>query len=415
MNVLIVSQYFWPENFRINDVAIGLKERGYEVTVLTGQPNYPTGSFFSGYGFFKRSRENYCGVEVIRVPLLPRGNGSGWRLVLNYLSFAIVASLIGPFRCRARYDAIFVYAPSPITVAFPALMLKMLRDIPVVLWVQDLWPESILATGAIQSEIILSVVRCMVRFIYRGCNQVLVQSKAFFSPIQNFGVDLKNIRYFPNSAEGFYKPISLQEDAPEQKGVPNGFRIMFAGNIGAAQDFRTILSAAEKLRTYGDIHWLILGDGRMAPWVREQIVTRQLESTVHLLGRHPVESMPRYFSLADAMLVTLKKEPIFALTVPAKVQSYLACSKPIIAALDGEGARIVKEAHAGLTPAAEDSDELAEVVLEMYRMSAEERQAIGENGRKYFELNFERNMLLERLDGWLRDFKSNRGSFDAKL
>ena len=403
MKVLIVSQYFWPENFRINDVAIGLKEKGYEVTVLTGQPNYPTGSFFSGYGFFKRSRENYCGVEVIRVPLLPRGNGSVWRLVLNYLSFAIVASLIGPFRCRARYDAIFVYAPSPITVAFPALMLKMLRSIPMTLWVLDLWPESLTATGVVRSEIIVSAVRRMVRFIYRSCDQVLVQSRTFFSPVQEFGVDLKKIRYFPNSAEALYKPISLPEDVIERKGMPKGFRVMFAGNIGAAQDFGTILSAAEKLRSYGDIHWLILGDGRMAPWVKQQIVTRKLESTVHLLGRHPVESMPRYFSFADAMLVTLKKEPIFALTVPAKVQSYLACSKPIIAALDGEGARIVKEANAGLTPPAENSGELAKAVLEMYRMTGEERQAMGKNGRQYFELNFERNMLLERLDGWLQD------------
>ncbi len=184
--------------------------------------------------------------------------------------------------------------------------------------------------------------------------------------------------------------------------MPAGFRVMFAGNIGKAQDFKTVLEAAEKLKGHANIHWVILGDGRMFSWVRDQIKTRNLDKTMHLLGRHPVESMPRYFSLADAMLVTLKREPIFSMTIPAKVQSYLACAKPLIAALEGEGARVVREAGAGLTPGSENPQALADAVLTMSRMSDAERHEMGLRGRRYFETHFERNMLLERLDGWMK-------------
>lgn len=408
MKILIVSQYFWPEDFRINDLALGLKDKGHKITVLTGLPNYPSGSFFPGYGFFRKLRENYEGIEVVRVPLIPRGKGSGVRLALNYFSFVFFACLLSPFCCRRKYDVIFVYEPSPITVGLPALLLKKLKQAPIVFWVQDLWPESLSATGAVKSAWILRLVEGLVKYIYQGCDLILVQSKAFYAPIEKLGVDKARIQYFPNSAEALYKPVVLEHDAAEIAAMPNGFRVMFAGNIGAAQDFGTILGAAEKLKSYPDIHWLILGDGRMLPWVKDQIAKRGLGGTFHLLGRHPVEAMPRYFALADAMLVTLKKEPIFSLTIPAKVQSYLACGKPLIAALDGEGARIVQEAGAGLTPAAENSEDLANSVLEMYRMSPAERLAMGELGKQYFELNFERSILFDRLDKWFDNLKKEK-------
>jgi glycosyltransferase involved in cell wall biosynthesis len=214
-------------------------------------------------------------------------------------------------------------------------------------------------------------------------------------------VERDRILYFPNSAENFYAPVGA-DDAPLQTALPVGFRVMFAGNIGAAQALETILVAAERLRTQPDIHWLILGDGRLASWMRDEVARRRLEDCVHLLGRHPAESMPRWFALADVMLVTLRREPI-SLTIPAKVQSYMACAMPIIAALDGEGNRIVRESGAGIAVAAEDADALAQAVLEMYRVPRIERHEMGQQGRRYFEAHFERRMLLERLDGWLND------------
>ena len=403
MRLLIVSQYFWPENFRINDLALGLKQRGHEVTVLTGIPNYPSGKFFPGYHYFSPRREEFEGIPVLRVPLVPRGQGKGLKLVLNFFSFAFFASLLAPLRCRGDFDAIFVYEPSPFTVGLPALVLKKIKRAPILFWVQDLWPESLSATGAIRAQWILKLVEKLVRVIYRGCDLILVQSRAFIPSVEVLGGARERVRYFPNSAEALYKPVAVQEEVPGRAALPQGFRVMFAGSVGAAQDFGTILAAAEKLLPYADIQWLILGDGRMLPWVKEQIELRGLGSTVHLLGQHPVESMPGYFALADAMLVTLRNEPVFALTIPSKIQSYLACGKPIIAALDGEGARVVQESGAGIAVPAADAEKLASAVLEIYRMTQAERRAMGEHGLKYFKENFEREMLLERLDGWLRE------------
>ena len=405
MHVLIVTQYFWPENFRINDVALGLKEKGHEVTVLTGQPNYPDGRFFPGYGFWSKMEEGYHGVRVLRVPLIPRGNGVTLRLLLNFCSFALSASVFGAWRCRGPYDVILVFEPSPVTVGIPAIVLKKLRGAPILFWVQDLWPESLSATGATESKWILSIVESLVRLIYRQCDRILVQSEAFRTPVERLGVKREDIMYFPNSAEPFYQPLSLEREAPEHGHLPKGFRIMFGGNIGKAQSFETILDAAELLKGRQGIHWIILGDGRMFSWVHDEVRSRGLEHTVHLLGRFPPEAMPRYFALADVLLVTLRKQPIFSMTIPSKVQSYLACGKPIIAALGGEGARVVQEAGAGLVPAPEDARALADAVLTMYQMPEAARCAMGSRGRSYFETHFERTLLLERLDGWITEVK----------
>ena len=408
MHVLIVTQYFWPENFRINDVAIGLKENGHEVTVLTGQPNYPEGRFFPGYGCWSKTEESYHGIRVLRVPLIPRGNGGALRLLLNFCSFALSASVFGAWRCRASYDVILVFEPSPVTVGIPAIVLKKLRGAPILFWVQDLWPESLSATGATKSRWILGIVESLVQRIYRQCDRILVQSEAFRTPIERLGVKREHIMYFPNSAEAFYQPLSLEREAPEHSQLPSGFRVVFGGNIGKAQSFGTILDAAELLKDQPEIHWIVLGDGRMFTWLQDQVERRGLGRTVHLLGRFPAESMPRYFALADVLLVTLLEQPIFALTIPSKVQSYLACGKPIVAALSGEGARIIREAEAGLTPPPEDPRALANSVLAMYNMPAEVRRAMGLRGRTYFETHFERMLLLERLDLWMNEVKGER-------
>ena len=215
----------------------------------------------------------------------------------------------------------------------------------------------------------------------------------------------RRILYFPNCAEEFYRPVEVEPDAAERKELPEGFRILFAGNIGAAQDFGTILAAAERLKGYPDIHWVIMGDGRMRSWVEEEIRKRELGRTVHLLGRRPAEAMPRYFSLVDVLLVTLRKEPIFTLTIPTKVQAYLACARPILSTLEGEGARIIEEAEAGISVAPEDPGALAEAALALYRTPETGRDAMGLRGRKYSESHFERRMLLDHLEGWMNELR----------
>lgn len=403
MHILLVTQYFWPEEFRINELAAMMAGRGHQITVLTGIPNYPGGKFFPGYGFTRKKVQNYKGIKVVRVPLIPRGKGGAIRLALNYFSFALIASLLGPIKCRDVYDVIFVFQLSPITVGLPAIVMKIIKSAPIMFLVQDLWPESLSASGAVRSRSIMKAVGILVRFIYFHCDRILVQSKSFIDAIVQKGVDRSKIEYFPDSAEEIFNNNPECPGAIGHVEFPEGFRVMFAGNIGTAQDFETILSAAELLKEHRDIYWMIVGDGRMLPWVREQVRVRDLEKAVHLLGRHPLTSMPAFYAKADVMLVTLKKEPIFALTIPGKVQSYLACSRPIIAALDGEGARVVEEAGAGLTCPAEDPESLAKTVLKAYNMTAYDREKMALRGRVYFEKNFESRMLLDRLDGWLSE------------
>lgn len=408
MNILVITQYFWPENFRINDLVVGLKEKGHQVTVFTGQPNYPKGQFYDGYGIFKKWFDQYKEIRLLRVPLVTRGKGGFLRLAINYASFLFFSCLMILFRCRDRYDLIFVYGLSPITVCLPGIMLKKFKKIPLFVWVLDLWPDSLSATGAIRSVWILSIVRKLVYFIYHHCDRILVQSRGFIPHIKNLDVTQKKIYYFPNTAEGLFQIPILEEGIHEKMGIPQGFCVMFAGNIGVTQDFSTILKAAEHLRNYPDIHWVILGDGRVRSWVEDEVSRRELRKTFHLLGNHPLESMPLFFSFADVMLATLKKEEIFAMTIPGKIQSYLASGKVIVAAMDGEGAKVLQESGAGIAVPAEDALELAKAVLKIYHMPDKERKEMGERGLCYFRSHFEREMLLTRLNAWIEEEAKKR-------
>jgi len=395
MHILIVSQYFWPENFRINDISRLLIEQGNKVTVLTGKPNYPDGKFYPGYGLFKKFREKYQGADVIRIPLFPRGDGGGLRLILNYLSFMFFGCLLFPFFKIPKYDVIFVYEPSPITVAIPAILLKKIRKVPLFFYVLDLWPESLSAVDAIRSKSILKLVAKVVNYIYRNCDRILVPSKGFISNIQQYNVDLSKIIYWPQWGEEIF---NLNEKNGSQiEKLPAGFKIIFAGNIGAAQGLDIVIDAAVVLRKYSDISWIIVGDGRMKSSFDEQIYKNNLQNTIIMLGRKPLEMMPDYFSLADCLLVTLKHDPIFSLTLPAKIQTYLASGKPIIAAIDGEGARVIDEAEAGFTCPSNDSKSLAAIVLKMYNTEKKDRINMGLKGKVYFEKNFKSDFLLKQL------------------
>ena len=403
MKLLILSQYFWPENFRINDVVEGLTERGHAVTVYTGIPNYPTGRYFDGYGFLGPLRERYKAAEVRRAPLIARGDGSGVRLALNFLSYALFATMFAPWLARGRFDAILVYEPSPMTIGIPARALRALKRVPLLFWVQDLWPESLSATGAIKSRALLGLVDRLIKWIYRGCDRVLVQSEAFIPSVEAHGVPRSRIRYLPNSAENFYRRVEPRPEDAEARELPQGFRVMYAGNIGAAQDFPTILAAAELLKGEASIQWIVLGEGRMRVWVEDEVRRRGLQASVHLLGQRPPERMPRYFAHADVLLATLRREPIFAYTIPSKIQAYIACGKPVIAALEGEGGRNIREAGAGWVVPPEDPRALADAVLAASRLAKSELSSMGQRAEAWFREHFERDKLLARLEAELRE------------
>jgi len=272
-------------------------------------------------------------------------------------------------------------------------------------WVQDLWPESLQAAGAVHSQLVLGLVGKMVRWIYRHSDRVLVQSEGFVHSVVTAGALPERTSYFPNWAENLYRQLSLPADAPEYRELPEGFCIMFAGNLGEAQSLGTIVDAAAKLQSIADLHWVIVGDGRRMNWMRERVAACGLDRSVHFLGRRPSDAMPRYFAAADALLVTLKDDPVFALTIPSKVQSYLACGRPIVAALNGEGAEVIRLSGAGIAVQAGNAACLADAVRALYLKSADEREIMGHKARAYFEQEFSLEMLVSRLEGWMEETK----------
>lgn len=407
MRVLVVSQYFWPEVFRVNEIVSELRARGHEVTVLTGRPNYPGGEVFGDYQADPAAFTDYHGAEVIRLPLRPRGTGS-LRLLLNYWSFVFWGCVLGPWKLRSRcFDAIFCFETSPITSALPAVLLRRLKRAPLLLWVLDLWPDTLSAVGMVKSKRGLNAVGELVRFIYRRCDLILAQSRGFFPAIERWSNAPAKTRHFPQWGEAaFDGDLDTVAEAPELAVHAGHFKLMFAGNIGDAQDFPALLDAAEATRDRTDIRWLIVGDGRQAGWVREQIQSRGLQHTVFMLGRHPLERMPEFFKGADALIVSLKAEPIFAMTIPGKVSAYLSAGRPILAMIDGEGARVIAEAGAGLVAPAGDGAGLARQAVELAALAPAARAAMGERGRVYARREFDRATLITQLEVWLNEVRS---------
>jgi len=344
---------------------------------------------------------------VLRVPLVARGRGSSARLAINYLSFASSATIFGLAGIRKPVDVVLAYEPSPVTVAVPAIILGKRLNAPSLMWVQDLWPETLRATGALSDGFPLRAAASMTRRLHRAMDGLLVQSEAFIPPLLAQGVAPAKITYLPNWAEDDFRPISVPDTAPERHELPKGFVVIFAGNIGVAQGLDVLLGAAALVRDVEDLHWVVLGDGRQAAWLRDEVSKRQL-GNVHLLGQRPQESMPTWFALADALLVTLRPDPVYQLTIPSKVQAYLACGRPILASLDGEGAREVEKAGAGFATGAGDAEALAAAALRLHRMTDAERTAMGLRGRAYSESNFQRDALIDRLEAVLEETMSTR-------
>lgn len=397
MRILVVTQYFWPENFRINDLVAELQKRGHSTVILTGKPNYPSGSFFHEYLANRTVYSFFEGAKVFRLPILRRGKGSFF-LILNYLSFVLTGCLWGPWLLRGRkFDLVFVYEPSPITVAIPAILLGKLKNAPVALWVLDLWPDILRALGVIRSRQLLRLLEVLVRFIYDHCSLILGQSRAFAVRIAEQCGQPKKVWFFPSWTEEIY------EDLPSARAaeVPLGgkfFNILFAGNVGESQDLPSVLEAAELLRGNSNIRWLIVGDGRMFDWLRREVSRRGLEKKILLLGRYPVERMPSFYAHADALLICLKKNQVFSMTIPAKLQSYLMAGIPILAMIDGEGADIIKKSQAGLCCGSENPEGLARIVKTLVAMSKKQRYNMGLAGKKYAENYFGRNKLISRLE-----------------
>lgn len=408
MKILIISQYFDPENFRINDIVKTLSELGHSLSVLTAQPNYPDGKIYQGYSAFGLNSSDELTFEVSRVPIVPRGSASFFRLALNYLSFVISAAVFGPWLLRKKkFDVVFCYGVSPILSALPGILIAKLKKVPFVLNVQDLWPQSISATGHSKNPFLLGLVKIVVRYIYQHSDLVLVSSKPFIEDIKTYNPTC-DVIYFPNSIGDEYSSGAASR-LPASPKLPHAFNVVFAGNVGSAQSINTIVDTAEKLKSIPQIKFIIIGSGSELAWLKFEIENRKLTNIV-ALGRFSPSYMPYFLSEADALLVTLKDEEIFYHTVPNKIQAYLAVGRPIIASVPGEGGRIVKESGAGFHIAPENPTELASCVLKLYGLSEEERDHLGRNGKAYFKDNFDHLKLMHALVGYLEKIIK-----DAKL
>jgi len=397
-----VSQYFWPENFLINDAAKQLVQRGHKVTVLTGWPNYPHGKVFKEFNNCRGDYQHYQGADIIRVPVVPRGQGS-WLLALNYLSFAFFSCAFSPWLLRKkRIDVVFTYQLSPVTIGLTAILIGRIKRAPVVFWVLDLWPETLAAIGVIKSDWILRSVGQLVRFIYERCTLVLGQSQGFLTSMSDYTSNIGKLRYFPSWAEDEFSDRTPQL-APEIPTIEGVFNVVFAGNVGEAQDFPAIVRAAKLLKGHDFIRWVIIGDGSMLSWLRNEVSKAGLDNNFLILGRFEVERMPSFYAHAGALLVSLKKDPIFSMTIPGKVQSYLLAGIPILALLDGEGARVVKEANVGYVNQAGDAYGLAESVLMMTKLPTKNRKQFGLNGRAYAQQEFSRALAMDRLEAFFQE------------
>jgi glycosyltransferase involved in cell wall biosynthesis len=407
MKICIFTNHFFPENFKVNDIVFELAKRGYEITVITAIPDYPQGTFYDGYSLFKRRREYINGVLIIRLPIIPRRNGTRLSLIFNYVSYFISSLIFTFFHWYSmKYDAVFVHLTSPFFICLPAALLKRKQRIPLVLWVLDLWPESLSAAGEIKNRLILYTQTILVRYVYDNSDTILIGSKGFESSICEKGNYKDKLIYFPNWAESI---VPIKDDTWYQQLKPfadfskDDFIILFTGNIGEAQNLDCIIDVAVELKSNHAIKFVFIGNGRKKESLENKAKELYLYDCVFFPGQYPLETMPVFMQMADILLVSLKDELIFNLTVPSKVQFYMAQGKPILAMLNGDGADIINAARCGKAVPANDSKALQCAIQEFYDMPKQELRILGSNGKKYYETYFGKEQRMEQLNDLFRN------------
>lgn len=398
-HILVVSQYFYPEQFRINAICQEWVKRGFKVTVVTGIPNYPEGKFYDGYGVLKRRREKWQGIDIIRIPLIPRGK-SKIGLASNYLSFPISGFIWNVFN-KIKADYVFNFETSPMTQTLVAVWYAQKHKIPCYLYVQDLWPEAVETVTGIHSPLVIKPLDEMVRYIYKHCDKIFCTSPSFVRDICKRGVNPDKVHYWPQYAEEFYKPA--EKHVVKEIEDDDSFKIIFTGNIGYAQGLDIIPKAAKILKSQeANVKFYIVGDGRYKNELLKEIACAGVEKLVYLIGRHPAERIPEFLACCDVAYVSFMNDSLFAKTIPAKVQSYMACGMPILAASEGETNRIVEKADCGLCSHIGDEVKLAENVQRMMLMEAAELERMGKNARDFCNRYFSKKVLMDQMDEWLK-------------
>jgi len=386
MKILVICQYYYPEPFRVSDICEEMVRRGHEVTVVTGVPNYPEGITYQGYGNGQKRDECINGVKVHRCFTVPRKTGAVYRL-LNYYSYAL-SSTAYVRKLPGDFDVVFINQLSPVLMAQAGIAYGRKNKVPVIMYCLDLWPESLIAGGVKRGSLIYKFFHHASKKIYSRMDKILITSRLFSGYLnREFGIDEKKIKYLPQYAEDIFAQL------PAKTGT--GFvDVMFAGNIGEIQSVDTVLRAAELLKNE-PVRFHIVGGGTDLEHLKQTASELHLEK-VTFYGRRPLEDMPAFYEKADAMLVTLKADPVLSLTLPGKVQSYMASGKPIIGAIDGETAEVIRAAQCGFCGPAEDTQALAENIRKF--LCSEYREEMGKNARAFFEKNFHKQLFMDTLE-----------------
>ena len=390
-HILVISQYFYPEPFRINDICMEWVKRGYRITVLTGIPNYPEGIFYDGYGYRSRRTEKWNGMDIIRIPLIARGNHV-CGLAANYLSF-VISGFFWNLTAVVKADYVFTFEVSPMTQALIGVWYAKKHRIPNYLYVQDLWPENVETVTGIHHPVLIRPLRKMADYIYRNCTDIFVSSPGFVKAVCRRKIDRRKVHYWPQYAEEFYRP--LQHRPTEEIPQSDAFKIIFTGNIGYAQGLDILPKTAHVLRGK-KVEFIIVGDGRYLEELKEETGRLQVGEMFRFIPRQPAEKIPELLAACDAAFLSFKDTGLFKMTIPAKLQSYMACGMPVIAAACGETKQIIETAECGICSKMGDADSLASAILWMAGNT--DLQAMKINARKYFEKYFEKNYLMDCLD-----------------
>ena len=390
-HILVISQYFYPESFRINDICQEWVKRGYEVTVLTGIPNYPDGKFYPGYSFTKKRTDVWNGIKIIRIPLIPRGKNS-IGLVMNYISFVISGFFWIQFT-KIKGDYVFTFEVSPMTQALIGVWYSKKHKIPNYLYVQDLWPENVEIVTGINSPVVINPIRKMVNYIYKNSTEIFATSSSFVDEIKKWVLNKNKVHYWPQYAEEIYTPSDSKSELIPQDKVLN---ITFTGNIGMAQGLEILPDVAYHLKERAiAVRFNIVGDGRGKDNLVCKINMLNVQEYFNMIRRQPIEFIPHILAASDAALLSFTNNPIFAMTIPAKLQSYMACGCPIIALAEGEAKNIIEEAMCGLVAVPGDSEDLAKKIIEFLNLNQYERERMKESAIMYCKQHFDKKTLIE--------------------
>ena len=405
MRILIVTQYFWPEEFRVNDIVKYFLKKDYQVDVLTGLPNYPDKQVYSEYKKNTKKYNKYIGANIIRVPIILRGSGTPLKLFLNYLSFVLSAIIIGSYKIRKKnYDIIFTFATSPITVALPAIFYSFIKNTPHILWVLDIWPDILRELKIIKSKFLIKFLRIIVNFIYKNVDVILAQSKGFKQIISQNVEDASKIFYFPAWSENLSGYDNKDDILPDLNKYKNQFNIVFTGNIGEAQNFENIIAAADFIKDEKNLNWLIIGTGRKVFEYSKLIKKKNINNFI-FFGHRPIEQIQIFHNLASILLISLAGDKFLSTTIPGKFQTYLGSNKFILGFLKGSAAELIKDSKTGIVIDPNSPKELANSIIHLKRNPKILQDVIlNSYGKKYLEKNFNKELILLELEHYFKKY-----------